>query len=222
MKSCKAKLFRLAVLIIVTMQVIGTTSDSYGKTLPDPTEQLRPLVEQVVVILTDPELQGTEKCFDRREKVMKAVHERFDFYEMSKRVLGSQWRKISSKEKEDFVKLFTTLLEHAYIGKIENYSKQKVEFKDQRIKKNRAEVKTLIIDNEVVIPVSYVMILKGEQWKVYDIVVEGVSLVRNYMEQFREILRKDSYEALVVQLRDKVAELEMATKPCPLSLSKGS
>lgn len=175
---------------------------------PDPTEQLRPFVEKIVGILTDPALQGQEKNIPRREKVMSVAHERFDFEEMSKRVLGSQWRQLTTAEQKDFIELFTKLLEHAYIGKIEDYSKQKVEFKGQRIKDGRAQVETELVDKEVVLPVSYIMILKGSEWMAYDIVVEGVSLIRNYMEQFREIIRKDGYASLVKQIEDKVHELE--------------
>lgn len=188
--------------------------------VPDPTEQLKPIVDRIVAILTDPELQGEEACIKRREKVMAVVSERFDFDEMSKRVLGPQWRKLSNKEQDHFVGLFTTLLEHAYIGKIEDYSNQKVEFRDQRVRGDRAQVETDIIDNNVAIPVSYIMILKTGEWMVYDIVVEGVSLVRNYMEQFKEIIRKDGYASLLVRMEDKIHELEESIgKPCPTGLS---
>jgi phospholipid transport system substrate-binding protein len=181
---------------------------------PDPTEQLRPFVDKILGILTEETLQGEENRGKRRVKVMDVAHERFDFEEMSKRVLGSQWRQLSNSEQGQFVDLFTKLLEHAYIGKIENYSKQKVVFKGQRIKGDRAQVETELVDKEMVLPVSYIMILKGSEWMAYDIVVEGVSLIRNYMEQFREIIRKDGYASLVKQIEDKVHELEAnAGKP---------
>jgi phospholipid transport system substrate-binding protein len=213
------------VLISMALAVIFSFHSNFAPvavataTVPDPTEQLRPFVDKIVTILTDVKLQGDEKCTERRQQVMKIAHERFDFFEMSKRVLGSQWRKLSENEQQEFADLFTTLLEHAYIGKIEDYSKQKVEFKDQRIKDDRAEVRTDLIDKDVVIPVSYIMILKNQDWMVYDIIVEGVSLVRNYMEQFKEILRKDGYASLLAQLKDKVDELEKATKPCPVDIT---
>lgn len=175
---------------------------------PDPTEQLRPFVEKIVSILTDPALQGQDKSVQRRATVMSVAHERFDFEEMSKRVLGTQWRQLSGAEQKSFVDLFTKLLEHAYIGKIEDYSRQKVVFKGQRIKDDRAQVETELVDKELVLPVSYIMILKGNDWMAYDIIVEGVSLIRNYMEQFREIIRKDGYPSLVKQIEDKVHELE--------------
>jgi len=188
---------------------------------PDPTEQFRPFVEQIVSILTDPTLQGDEKCIERREKVMTVAHERFDFDEMSKRVLGRTWSELNGAERKHFVTLFTKLLEHAYIGKIEDYSKQKVVFKDQRVKDDRAQVITDVVDQDVAISVSYIMMLRDNVWKVYDIVVEGVSLVRNYMEQFKEILRKEGYASLLKQVEDKVAELEQSIgKPCPVDLTE--
>lgn len=188
---------------------------------PDPTEQFRPFVEDIVTILTDPKLQGDENCILRRDKAMKVASQRFDFNEMSKRVLGRTWRKLSDDDKKYFVSLFTRLLEHAYIGKIEDYSKQKVVFKDQRIKGDRAQVITDIIDKDVTISVSYIMILKSDIWLVYDIIVEGVSLVRNYMEQFKEILRKEGYAYLLKQVEDKVTELEEGIgKPCPVEITE--
>ena len=184
---------------------------------PDPTEQLRPFMDRIVSILTDPELKGDENCIQRREEVMKVASERFDFNEMSKRVLGKEWRTLNDEERKHFVALFKKLLEHAYIGKIEDYSKQKVVFKDQRIKDDRAQVMTDVVDKDVIISVSYIMLLDGSLWKVYDIVVEGVSLVRNYMEQFKEILRKDGYSTLLKQVEDKVSELEQGIgKPSPV------
>ena len=188
---------------------------------PDPTEQLRPFMDRIVSILTDPELKGDENCIQRRNKVMKVASERFDFDEMSKRVLGKEWRKMNDDEKKHFVSLFTKLLEHAYFGKIEAYSKQKVIFKDQRIKKDRAQVMTDVVDKDVIVSVSYIMLLDGSLWKVYDIVVEGVSLVRNYMEQFKGILRKEGYASLLKQVEDKVSDLEQGIgKPCPVDITE--
>jgi len=194
------------------MFCLGSFSSVDAADQPDPTEQLRPYVEEIISILSDSELQGVEKCTQRREKVMEVVSECFDFHEMSKRVLGKTWRKLSKDDQEHFVSLFAKLLEHAYIGKIEEYTDQKVVFKNQRIKGKRAQVSTDIIDKDTVIAMSYIMILKDNVWMVYDIVVEGVSLVRNYMEQFKEILRKEGYASLLKQVEDKVAELDQGIR----------
>ena len=140
--------------------------------------------------------------------MISVVREHFDFREMSKRVIGQQWRSLSPEEQGEFESLFTQLLQYAYVGKIDDYTGQQVQFTQQRIKGERAEVQTLLVDKDKSIPVSYIMLLRGDQWMAYDVVVEGVSLIRNYMEQFNEILRKDGYPGLVTQLKQKIVELE--------------
>jgi phospholipid transport system substrate-binding protein len=208
MKPDHISLNAFAVMACGMMLCLESVSFAYAGQTLDPTEQLRPFADKLISIFTDPDLQGEEMSLPRREKAMKVASERIDFKEMSKRVLGKTWRQLNLDEKENFVALFTQLVEYAYIGKIEGYSKQKVEFKDQRIKGKRAQVNTSIVDTDNVISVSYIMLLNDDKWMVYDIVVEGVSLVRNYMEQFKEILRKDSYASLVKQVEDKITELE--------------
>jgi len=206
-------------LFVSTFFIVSSPFNSQAAPAPDPTEQFKPYVDKIVSILTDPELQTEEKCISRRNKVMEVAGERFDFEEMSKRVLGRTWRKLSVDDRKYFVSLFTRLLEHAYIGKIEDYSKQTVVFKDQRVKDDRAQVNTEIVDKDVTVAVSYIMMLKGDIWMVYDIVVEGVSLVRNYMDQFKEILRKEGYPKLLKQVEEKVTELEEEIgRPCPVEI----
>jgi phospholipid transport system substrate-binding protein len=178
---------------------------------PDPTEQFRPFLQKVTETLADPNLKTIPKS-DQSQRIIGVVRERFDFREMSKRVIGQEWRKLSEKEQQEFEALFTELLQYAYVGKIDEYSGQQVQFTHQRIRGERAEVQTLLVDKERSIPVSYIMLLRGDQWMAYDVVVEGVSLVRNYMEQFNEILRKDGYPGLVQQIKKKVAELEQGIK----------
>ncbi len=178
---------------------------------PDPTEQLRPFLQKVTDTLADPGLKVIPKKA-QAERLVGVVRERFDFREMSKRVLGQQWRKLDAQEQTRFEELFTDLLQYAYVGRIEEYSGQKVEFVQQRIRANRAEVQTLLVDKDKSIPVSYIMLLQGQDWMAYDIVVEGVSLVRNYMEQFSEILRKEGYPGLVKQIEEKIVQFEQETK----------
>lgn len=175
--------------------------------VPDPTEQLKPFIEKVIAILQDEELREGARC-NLCQRVIDVARERFDFQEMSKRVLGKHWKQISSEQQADFEDLFTRLLEHAYIGKIEEYAGQEVEYKKQRIRGKRAEVQTLLVDSGKSIPVSYIMLLRKDQWMAYDVVVEGVSLVRNYKEQFDEIIRTDGYEHLVGEIEKKITAIE--------------
>lgn len=210
-----------ACVVAVVFLCLNTFSVTGAEKPPDPTEQFRPFVEKIVSILTDPNLQGEESCIKRRNMVMEIATERFDFDEMSKRVLGRTWRTLNDADKKYFVSLFTKLLEHAYFGKIEDYSKQKVVFKEQRLRDDRAQVITEIVDKDVSVSVSYIMMLENDVWMVYDIVVEGVSLVRNYMDQFKEILRKEGYPNLLKQVEDKVTELEQSIgKPCPVEITE--
>ena len=197
------------VLYLLCVSFLLITPLSALAARPDPTEQMKPFVEKITRMIAEADLKNDADC-NFCKRLIDVSRERFDFREMSKRVLGKSWRKLSKKEKEQFTDLFTDLLQYAYIGKIENYADQKIVFKQQRIKGNRAEVKTELVDREKSIPVSYIMILKGDQWMVYDVVVEGVSLIRNYMEQFRRIIRKDGYQGLVEQIKAKIKELEEA------------
>ncbi len=173
-----------------------------------PTEQLKPTLDKLVTILTDPGLKGESNKAARRKKIMSTISERFDFGEMSKRVLGKTWRTIDDKQRVYFTELMTKLLENNYIGQLENYSGQKVEFVGERIKKNRAQVSTLIENNGAKLPVHYIMSKDETEWMVYDINIEGVSLIRNYRAEFKSILRREKFEGLVSVLERKNKSFE--------------
>ena len=183
----------------------------HGGKGPDPTEQMKPFVHKVMNILKNADFKKDPKCIICK-RLIDVSRERFDFNEMSKRVLGKSWRKLNKEERADFVDLFTRLLQYAYIGKLEQYTGQKVIFKGERIRGKRAEVKTELNDGQKSVAVSYIMLLEGDQWMIYDVIIEGVSLVRNYREQFKEILRKEKYSGLVRQIEKKVKQLEEERK----------
>lgn len=168
-----------------------------------PTTDLKTALTGVVQILGDETLKGDENKLERRSKIMAEAKKGFNFREMSRRVLGSTWRKINAAEQENFTTIMTKLLENVYIGKLEDYSGGDIEYADETIKGARAQVTTLIEDNGVKLPIHYIMHKNNGKWMVYDINIEGVSLVRNYMEQFRSILRKDKYSGLVTILEEK-------------------
>ena len=128
--------------------------------------------------------------------IMKEISKGFDFREMSQRVLGQTWNSITSEQRDYFVSQMTKLLENVYVGKLESYTGQTIEFVEERIKGNRAQVTTLIENEGVKLPVHYIMQKTGSKWMVYDINIEGVSLIRNYMEQFRSILRQNDFKGL--------------------------
>lgn len=176
--------------------------------LPGPTEQLRPTLTALLGVLLDPSLKGDENKIERRAKIMGYVTSGFDFREMSQRVVGKEWRELTTEKQDYFQKLFTKLLENAYIGKFESYSGQEIQYLGERVKDDRAIVSTQVENNGQVVPIDYVMIKKEVKWMVYDINIEGVSLVRNYMEQFKSILRRDKFDGLVKLLEEKNSTLE--------------
>ncbi|MCI5132408.1 MAG: ABC transporter substrate-binding protein [Candidatus Electrothrix sp. EH2] len=178
---------------------------------PDPTEQLKPVVDKVVALLKDTEFRK-RPIVDQSEEIVKIVSKRFDFREMSKRVMGKQWRTLSPEQQDQFVSVFTTLLQYVYIGQVDDYLDKKIEFTDQRIKRDRAEVKTLLVGEDKSIPVSYIMLLEKNNWMAYDIVVEGVSLIRNYMDQISTALRKEKFSGLIAMLEKKIKKLEAGEK----------
>ncbi len=173
------------------------------------TEQVRRTVDGVISILNDKELKKPDKVEVRRQKVRKVVDENFDFEEMAKRSLGLHWKNRSPQEQTEFVKLYTDLLQNTYIRKIERYENEKVQYTDERVEGKYALVKTLVVtEHETSIPIDYRIMKKEGKWEVYDIVVEGVSLVNNYRTQFNQIIRSKSYEDLVKKIKDKTIEKE--------------
>lgn len=176
---------------------------------PGPTESLKPRLTDIMTVLSDPNLAGDEQKTVRRTKIMDIAIQGFDFSEMSKRVLGRTWTKIDSQQRDHFSQLFTKLLENAYIGKLEGYSGQEIVYKDERIKGKKAAVSTVVIGEDVSLPVNYVMQENGKGWQVYDINIEGVSLIRNYREQFKSILRNEKFDGLVKVLEEKNASFNL-------------
>lgn len=168
-----------------------------------PTEQLRPTIDKVIDILVDDSLKGSENKEERRRRIMEVVTIGFDFREMSRRVLGATWHDISADQQDYFVTQMTKLLENVYIGKLETYSGQSVDFVAERVKGKRAQVTTIVEHQGQNLPIHYILQKELDRWLVYDINIEGVSLIRNYMEQFRSILRQESFEGLLKIIEEK-------------------
>ncbi len=172
-----------------------------------PTEQLRSEIDRVIKTLDDPELRKNGRLADRRKAVRKIANEIFDFAETAKRSLGRHWAARTPAERDEFVKLFADLLERSYISKIELYGGEKVGFVGDSVEGEFATVKTKIVTksgNEI--PVDYRMLKRSERWLVYDVSIEGISLVSNYRTQFNNIIQTSSYQDLVKKLRTKQEE----------------
>jgi len=167
-------------------------------------DQLKITIDKILDILRDPSLEGEEQVEKRRASLRKVINERFSFAKMSQLSLGRHWKKRSDEEKKVFIELFGQLLEETYISKIEAYTDEEVVYVKEYVKKKKAQINTKIITQTIEIPIDYRMYNTKGSWLVYDLVIEGVSLVGNYRSQFDQILKKDSYEKLVEELKKKV------------------
>jgi len=173
-----------------------------------PTAQLKPTLKSLTDLLADERLKGDAHRDERRAKIMKAIKVGFDFEEMSKRILGRTWQEISTEEREYFTHQMIKLLENIYVGKLESYSGQQIDFLEERVKDKRAQVTTTIDNEGVKVPVHYILNLDDSRWMVYDINIEGVSLVGNYREQFKSILRTDKFSGLIKVIEEKNRSFE--------------
>ena len=176
-----------------------------------PTEHLRGQIDRVLKVLDDPGLKKDEPA--RRVAVRKIADEIFDFTETAKRSLARHWQPRTPAERDEFTKLFADLLERSYISKIELYGGEKIAYVNDVIEGDQAVVRTHIITkNATQVPVDYRMLKKGERWLVYDVVIEGVSLVANYRTQFNKIIQTSSYTELVKKMKAKQEEFVEAAK----------
>jgi len=173
-------------------------------TAGEPTDQVKKSVDAVLDVLKNKDLIKPEMTEQRRAKLRAIISERFDFEEMAKRALAQHWKKRTAQEQKEFVALFTDLIENTYLKKIERYHNEKIIYRDEKTEGAYATLKTSILTaQETDIPIEYRLIKKDGAWMAYDVMIEGVSLVNNYRNQFNDIIRTSSYEELVKRLKNK-------------------
>ena len=190
-------------IIALCLLIVSFGLYSLAGAVESPMAQLKPTLRSLTDLLADESLKGDVHRDVRRAKIMEAIQVGFDFQEMSKRILGKTWNEITPEEQGRFTREMIKLLENIYVGKLESYSGQQIEFLDERVKDRRAQVSTTIDNNGVKVPVHYILNLTDSRWMVYDINIEGVSLVSNYREQFKAILRKDKFAGLIEAIEEK-------------------
>jgi phospholipid transport system substrate-binding protein len=169
-----------------------------------PMNTVEATVKKVLDVLRDPKLKTPAAKEIKKEKLRIIYKDMFDEMEFSKRTLARNWNKFTPQQRVEFVNLFEQILEKTYIDKILDYSNEKIEFyKENMISENQAEIQSKIITSSKEIPIFYRTLLKDGKWKVYDVVVENVSLVQNYRTQFNDILADNTPEQLLEILRKK-------------------
>ena len=194
--------------IAVACSVVVALLVGRDATAGAPTDQLRAQVDKVLKLLDDPALKAADKAKERRAAVRKVADDIFDFGETAKRSLGRHWAARTPEEREEFVKLFGDLLERSYISKIELYGGEKIQYVGDRIEGDTAVVQSkLLTKTGSEVPIEYRMLRKSDRWLVYDVVIEGVSLVANYRTQFNKIIQTSSFQDLVKKMKTRQEEL---------------
>ena len=186
--------FILLVLLIIPLHVRAGV----------PFDTVKGHVNEVLKVLRDPALQGDAKEEAKQEKIEAIADEMFDYVALSRLTLGRNWKKFNSDQKKEFIQLYRSILEKAYMDRILSYTDEEVTFgKETMLSEKKAEVQTHIITKSVEIPIFYRVYLKDGKWKVYDVIIEGISLVKNYRTQFRDILANNPPEEVLKILRKK-------------------
>jgi len=199
---------RLSFLVVVFMVILAW--DPVFAVASQVTEDVKDTIDKVIKIVGREDLKDNKEA--RRQALREVIDQRFNYHQMVRRALAKNWKGRSDQERREFTGLFKKLLENSYASKLESYSDETINFTDEVIKGKYALVKTKVVRKASTIAVDYKLINGGGVWKIYDFVIEGVSMVRNYRSQFSKIIRKDSYEGLVRKLTDKVNELENDTQ----------
>ena len=189
-----------ASLFAVSYAIGVGTAEEKGES---PTEAVRETLTEIFRILEDPKLKEPAQQARRRHMLEESIGRRFDYGEMSKRTLASHWSRLTDDERTQFVAVFKGFLSDRYAGKIEGYSGEKVQYLGERLEGQYAEVRTKLVSSKVEYPLDYRLINKAGRWHAYDIVADGVSLVRNYRSQFDKILKTGSYEELISRLQNR-------------------
>jgi phospholipid transport system substrate-binding protein len=170
-----------------------------------PLDTVKANANSVLEVLRDPKLKGDAGRKVKEQKVQAAAEKLFDFVELSKRTLGLSWNSFTPEQRKEFVQLFEGILKDAYVEKIIAYSNEQINFtKEVTLSETTVEVDSVVITKGNQVPINYRVIKKDNEWKVYDVVIEGVSLISNYRTQFREILGNNPPEKLLETLRKKV------------------
>ena len=188
----------VAAAVLLALAAAGSPRAAVG-----PLAEVQQMVESVFTILQD----GGLDLETKKERVSAQIRPKFDFPTMAQGVLATYWKRASAEERKRFTGMFRELLEATYRDRIEAYTDERVEFVGEEVRGKRAVVKTLVVTKDVEIPIEYKLFEKSGNWKAYDVVIEGVSMVRNYRDSYREIVKKEGMKGLLERMEKKIGEL---------------
>jgi len=190
----------LVLAVTVALAPVAAASDSLPQT---PTESVRDTIEDVIHILTDEHLKQPERLTERRQEIERLIRDRVSYGEMAKQALGIQWLNLADSERQEFVDLFVQLLRDSFAGKIDAYVDEHVLYLSEQQSDRTAEVRTKLSGRKTDTLLDFQLIDHDGIWLVYDVVIDGASIVHNYRAQFASIIRDASYPGLVERMREK-------------------
>ncbi len=191
----------MRIVLVAVLSMLLCTPAAMANT---PKGDIAATVERILDVLRDKDLDKTQ----RRQTLTRLIKARFDFETMSRSTLGKNWRKASPEQRRKFIELFSSLLEATYLGRIEAYTNETVSYDEEKIRGKKALVKTSVHTRNTDIPIHYKLVRKTDGWYVYDVVIEGVSLVRNFRSSYGHIIQREGFDKLFARMEAKIAELQ--------------
>ena len=199
--------FAMGAMTAAVALVMAVAVYAHGATSGDPMSMVKSTVSQVISVVNDKQTPSAE----RRQRLVQLVAGHFDFSDMARDTLGVHWAQLSPEQRQQFVPLFTAFMEDAYLGKIESYSGQPIEFiRENSNGPNEAEVSSKVKDGDQDVRIDYRLKQDGGEWKVYDVTVDDISITANYRNQFNRVINNQGYDALVNAMRTKEHELNQS------------
>jgi phospholipid transport system substrate-binding protein len=204
-----------AVILVAVALVLGWTVPASAAP-ESPLAQLRAHADEVLRVVQDPALLAEARAGERRAAIRQIAEQVFDFEETARRALGRHWQGRTPAERQEFVALFTDLIEHAYVARIEDYAGEHITYVGEAVEQDTATVETVLVTRAgAEMPIDYRMHGVDGRWRVFDVRIEGVSLVANYRAQFNRIVQQESFQGLVDRLRAQVDRAPAAAPATP-------
>ena len=203
-RTVEPRAYAIIGALILGLTVFGFASHLSAET-GSATEAMKGTIDQALKVLKDESLKAPERARERVEILEGIIGKRFDYQEMGKRTLGKHWRKLSEADRGEFVHLFQRFLSKTYAGNVDGYSGEQVQYLKERRKGDYAEVQTAVTSGKSTTAIYYRLLKSADTWKVYDVLIEDVSLVKNFRSQFGRIIEAESAKGLLEKLRAKTA-----------------
>lgn len=191
--------------LLIVMTVVVLSVFAFEAKAISPMERVKEVTESIIKILSNEQLKAPDKKEYKKQLLKNEILSIFDWEEFSKRTMAQNWQKLNQQQKAEFIEYYQKLLEAVYADKMDEYSGEKVRYEGEEISGTNAIVKVMVLGYKGAdVPLIYRMFMKNNQWYVYDVVIEGVSLVNNYRSQFNSIMLRSGYEGLIRAIKDKI------------------